>query len=313
MHAAVVDSSRVVLKLITKLLAERGDSTSEFLDSDAALRRIKADPSIDVLITSLEVQPMSGLELCWETRLAIPAQRPLYIVVMSSLSDETKLAEALDCGADELIAKPVKKLELYARLRMAGRLKAAQLHLVRLAETDPLTALFNRRAFFERLNDRLRQPHLAATLSAILLDIDHFKRINDAYGHDAGDMVIKGVANETMKISNIAGRLGGEEYGIILEGCPENRVLKLSESLRKSCSEIQFTTGNETFSVTCSLGVSRWAPGDTADDLLKKADVALYRAKADGRNRVHGLIYNLPAVERIGSSGAITRQPRAAP
>ena len=151
MHAIVVDPSRVVLKLISQLLADRGDRVSQFVDSHAALRCIKADSTVDLLITSLEVQPIAGLELCWEARVAISAGRPLYIIVMSSLRDEQKLAEALDCGADDLIAKPVRKVELNARIRMAGRLKANQLHLVHLAETDPLTGLFNRRAFFTRL------------------------------------------------------------------------------------------------------------------------------------------------------------------
>ena len=152
MFAAVVDPSRVVLKLIAKLLAERGGTSIEFTNSSAALRRVKEDIAIDTLITSLEVQPLTGLELCWEARMAMPARRPFYIMVMSSLSDESKLAEALDCGADDMIAKPLNPLEFHARMRMAGRLKQAQLHLVRLAETDPLTGLLNRRAFFEQLN-----------------------------------------------------------------------------------------------------------------------------------------------------------------
>jgi diguanylate cyclase (GGDEF)-like protein len=169
---------------------------------------------------------------------------------------------------------------------------------VRLAETDPLTALYNRRAFFERLNARIRQPEKAPLISAVLLDIDHFKSVNDAYGHDIGDMVIKRIAGEAQKVSNLVGRLGGEEYGLILEGFPHNRAITLSEMLRKSCSEIPFSVGKDTFSVTCSLGVSRWMAGDTADDLLKKADIALYRAKAEGRNRVHGIGYDQPIGER---------------
>ena len=156
MHAVIVDPSTVVLKHITKLLAPHCDTVSEFIGASAALDKITHDPTVDTLIASLELQPMTGLELCREARLAVSAQRPLYIIVMSSLRDGGKLAEALDCGADELIAMPVDALELRARLRMAGRLKAAQLHLVRLAETDPLTGLYNRRAFFERLDARIR-------------------------------------------------------------------------------------------------------------------------------------------------------------
>jgi two-component system cell cycle response regulator len=288
MYAAVVDPSRVVLKRISRLLAERGDRSSGFHDSNAALRKIQSDPAIDVLITSLDVEPMSGLELCWAARTAIPAQRPLCIIVMSSRSDKKKLAEALDCGADDLIDKPVNPLELHARLRVAARLKAAQLHLVRLAETDPLTGLYNRRAFFRQLDDLICRPEKAICVSAVLLDIDHFKAVNDTYGHDVGDLVIKAVAGEAAKVTKLVGRLGGEEYGLILEDCPENRAVKLSDNLRRSCAGIPFKAGLQRFSVTCSLGVSRWAPGDTADDLLKRADIALYQAKSEGRNRVRG-------------------------
>ena len=94
MHAAVVDPSRVVLKIITQLLADYA-SVSGFVDSDAALRFIKNDPTVDVLITSLEVEPMSGLELCWETRLAIPPERPIYVIVMSSLRDDFEIGGSL--------------------------------------------------------------------------------------------------------------------------------------------------------------------------------------------------------------------------
>jgi diguanylate cyclase (GGDEF)-like protein len=286
MHAVVVDPSRVVLKLIAELIGERGDRVSEFSDAAAALRAVKDDPSVDVLITSLEVQPMTGLELCWEARLAMAARRPLFIIVMSSLSDEQKLAETLDCGADDLIAKPVKRLELHARMRMAGRLKAAQLHLLRLAETDGLTALLNRRAFFERVGALTQMPDKAPGLSAILLDIDHFKRINDAHGHDAGDRVIQGIAAQAAKAAKLVGRLGGEEFALILEDQSDLRVRRIAENLRQQCERLRFKAQGASFSATCSFGISHWVRGDSADTLLKRADIALYLAKSAGRNCV---------------------------
>ena len=121
-------------------------------------------------------------------------------------------------------------------------------------------------------------------------------------------MVIKRIASKALKVTNLVGRLGGEEYGLILEGCPDGRALKLSEALRQNCAEIPFVAGKQTFSVTCSLGVSRWTMGDTADDLLKKADIALYRAKAEGRNRVHGMGYDQPTPDR--PSGSAENAPR---
>ncbi len=286
MHAAVVDPSRVVLRLLKELISERGDTVSEFLNSASALRAVQTDTSIDVLITSLEVQPLTGLELCWAARLAAPARRPLYIIVMSSLSDEQKLAEALDSGADDLIAKPVKRLELHARLRMAGRMKAAQLHLVDLAERDPLSGLLNRRAFFERLNPLLLAPK-SAPLSAILIDIDHFKRVNDTYGHDTGDTVIKTIAMKAGQHADLACRMGGEEFAMILERQDETAACRLANGLRREFAGLSFQARGEKFSVTCSFGVSALMEGDGVDELLKRADVALYQAKLAGRNRVY--------------------------
>jgi two-component system cell cycle response regulator len=308
MHAAVVDPSRVVSKLVSELILQRGDQVSEFHDSASALRTIKDDPSIDVLITSLEVQPIGGLELCWETRMAMPTQRPFYIIVMSSLSDDKKLAEALDCGADDLIAKPVRKLELHARLRLAARLSSAQRHLVHLADTDSLTSLLNRRAFFERLNGDLRDRQKAPKVSAILFDIDHFKRINDTYGHDVGDEVIRRIAAEGARYGQIAGRLGGEEFAIIVHKKNEATTLQLAEELRRACSRLSFRGNGEAFHTTCSFGVSRWSDGDTVDSLLKRADVALYQAKTGGRNRVQ--LSGASIVADAPEYGIIRHRPR---
>jgi two-component system cell cycle response regulator len=308
MHAVVVDPSRVVLKLVTQMLGERGDRATEFTDSDAALRAVREDPSVDILISSLEVQPTSGLELCWEARMAMPARRPLYIIVMSSLSDENKLAEALDCGADDLIPKPLNPLEFHARIRMAGRLKAAQLHLVHLAETDSLTGLLNRRAFFDRLNTRLERAQLASAPTALLLDIDHFKRVNDMHGHLVGDEVIRQVSALVRQTSPISGRLGGEEFSILLEPMPENRLLKMADNLRRDASELAFAGEGRDFQITCSIGMSRWRPGDHPDDLLKRADVALYKAKTDGRNRV--AVFNEPLVMAEAARTIVRRHNR---
>jgi two-component system, cell cycle response regulator len=303
MHAIVVDPSRVVLKIITQLLANHG-TVSGFVDSDTALRFIKADPTVDVLITSLEVQPMSGLELCWETRLAISAERPLYVIVMSSLRDESQLAEALDCGADDLIAKPVNAIELHARLRMAGRLKSTQLDLVRLTETDPMTGLFNRRAFFHRLTKLLAQR--GKHVSAVMFDIDHFKQVNDHYGHQVGDAVIQAIALEANKIAGIVGRLGGEEFAIVLSGYNDDGTYQLADELRENCARIPFRGNDASFNITCSFGVSQWTSEDTADDLLKKADIALYDAKKSGRNCVKKAAAN-DALQAISSKNIRSR------
>jgi two-component system, cell cycle response regulator len=309
MHVAVVDPSRVVLKMVGDMIGQRGDTVSDFLDSASALRSIQNDPDIDVLITSLEVQPLNGFELCWEARLAAKERRPLYIIIMSSLTDDTRLAEALDSGADDLIGKPLKRLELYARLRMAGRLKSAQLHLVRLAETDSLTGLLNRRAFFERLQPLLHRPGKDVPLSAVLIDIDYFKKINDTYGHDAGDGVIKRVAQEIANRAEIVGRVGGEEFAMILDNHDEAKAFRVVDSLRRTLERLPQGSAGQPFSATCSFGIAAMMAGDTADTLLKRADVALYQAKLGGRNRVN--ISDQAAALTESSDGIMRKRTRS--
>jgi two-component system, cell cycle response regulator len=311
MHAVVVDSSRVVLKLVSELITEHGNAVTAFHDSASALHAIRSDPTVNVLITSLEVQPMSGLELCWEARTAISTRRPLYIVVMSSRSDDHRLTEALDCGADDLVSKPVSRLELQARLRLAGRLAAAQLRLVQLAETDPLTGLLNRRAFFERLNAVLEGKAKALPLSAILFDIDQFKRINDTYGHDVGDAVIRGIADEAARHAELVGRLGGEEFAIVLREANEAQAFRSAEDLRQACENLSFSADGKPFRVTCSFGISACSEGETADQMLRKADIALYQAKNAGRNRVCAGSGAVPLIPTGQPHGIIRAHPRS--
>ena len=227
---------------------------------------------------------MSGLELCWETRVLAGRDRPIYVILMSSSIDKSKLGEALDFGADDFISKPPVADELYARLRAAERLGAMQRELVRLASVDALTGLHNRRVFFELAEEARSED---GALTAIMLDIDHFKRINDLYGHDVGDQAIAAVAKATAAEGAIIGRLGGEEFAMLLKGSTLARGHgALAEQLRARIAALRFDTANGPMTLTCSFGVSERKAGDSIDDLLKRADVALYAAKTSGRNRV---------------------------
>ncbi len=150
MQIVIVDSSRVVLQIIASLIEPRGHAVHPFTDSERALEFLAATPAVRVLITSLEVRPLCGLELCWSARLLAESRGPLHVITMSSARNVRSLAEALDSGADDFIEKPPSAEELNARLRAAERLTTMQEELIRLAETDPLTGSYNRRAFFNR-------------------------------------------------------------------------------------------------------------------------------------------------------------------
>jgi two-component system, cell cycle response regulator len=289
MRVVVVDPSPNVLQSIERLLATRNHEVSTFLDAGEALEYLKCDPNVGALITNDELRPgsdISGIELCWEGRLVASCRRPIYIILMSCDRDPKKLIEALDSGADDFIGNPPIAEELYARLRSAERLANMQQELLRLALTDPLTGVLNRRAFFERAVEVCGRAGDLDALSAIVIDVDHFKRINDLYGHDIGDTVIRKIAEAITTEPAIIGRLGGEEFAMVLEGRDLAAALGIAARLRTRVARLRAETEGAALKLTCSFGVSEWQPGDTIDLLLKRADIALYAAKTGGRNRV---------------------------
>jgi diguanylate cyclase (GGDEF)-like protein len=257
-----------------------------FADGHEALACIKSNPDVDAVITAPEPHSMSGLKLCWETRLVAGSQRPIYVILMSTSPSEDRLALALDHGADDILNNPPAADELYARLRAAERFGHMQRELIRLAVTDSLTGMFNRRGFFEQALQPCRRAEKGTPLCAIMADIDHFKRINDEHGHDAGDRAIFAVAHELMSGNWHAGRLGGEEFALLLEGRNLAEAATIAERLRGRIAALRIPTGEDRLSLTCSFGVSEWRAGDSIDPLLKRADMALYAAKLTGRDRV---------------------------
>ncbi len=287
MNVVLVDPSRTVLRIVMGLLNKGSHDVHPFADAGEALDFIKSDSTVQALITSVELTSMSGLELCRQTRQIASCGRPIYVILMSSNQERHKLIEALDSGADDFIGKPPVIEELYARLRAADRVGSMQRELLRLATTDPLTGILNRRAFFDQAHVACAQACAGRALCAIMLDVDHFKRINDIYGHDVGDEAIRGVACETAATPNaLVGRLGGEEFVMLIADRTLADTVVIAEDLRRRLAARQFDAGHDKMMLTCSFGVSEWQPGDTINWLLKRADLALYKAKMDGRNRV---------------------------
>jgi len=280
----VVDPSRTILKAVSQLLERDGHAVCAFVDGQQAFEFIKANADVDALIASAELESISGLELCWDTRLLAGRDRAIYIIVMSS--DHARLIQALDSGADEFIGKPPQREELYARLRSADRLLGAQRELIRLATTDPLTGVLNRRAFFERAERLCGSATSLESPVAILFDVDHFKQVNDTYGHDAGDRVLRAIGRQSVGERATIGRLGGEEFAILLGGSNLRAGSEYAGLLRRELAALSFDTERGTLSVTCSFGVAEMTSGEDIDRLLKRADSALYKAKNGGRNRV---------------------------
>lgn len=285
MRIVLVEPSRAVQRIMVDLMEAGQHEVLVFSDPRKALECIARDREVRALITGAELEGLSGIEVCAAARELVASQRALYIILMSSSDNRDLIVKALDHGADDFIRKPPLSEELRARLRAADRVTSMQQQVIRQANTDFLTGLQNRRAFFESAAALCRAAEKDDKLSAILFDIDHFKVVNDSYGHEMGDAVLSGLGAQLMASGAVAGRLGGEEFGVLIP-CDLIAALARAEELRQCVRNLIFPGPNEIVKVTCSFGVAEWKAGDDIDGLLRRADLALYQSKDAGRDRV---------------------------
>ncbi len=290
MHVVLVDGSRTGLMILQRLLEPRGDDVAYFTDGREALNYILTTPQAEVLITSFEIGGISGTELCWEARLLADAGRPLYVIAMSASNDSQHSISVLDAGADDFMSKPPRQDELNARLRVAERTLIMQRRLIEMATIDPLSGLFNRGAFRQKFDNEIAAAEVEGAFSLILFDIDHFKHINDIYGHDAGDEVIRSVGTLRVPPDAHFSRIGGEEFAVILPGIPTDGALAVADFLREQINALEIQRDSEIIRLTASYGVTEFRPSDTVNDLYRRADTALYHAKNSGRDRVSATV-----------------------
>ena len=169
------------------------------------------------------------------------------------------------------------------------RLRRMQKELERLAHTDALTGLYNRRIFMHRLEEEVeRVRRHGSALSVLLFDLDFFKRVNDTYGHDTGDVVLAAIARiatEVKRVSDVAARLGGEEFALCCPDADLSGAMKVAERIRQFCEDLELYADHQTFGLTVILGVTLVRANETIYNALKRADGLLYQAKQQGRNR----------------------------
>jgi two-component system cell cycle response regulator len=206
------------------------------------------------------------------------------------------MVRALDIGVNDYLMRPIERSELSARVRTqlrrrryAERLRQSLQLSLELAITDQLTGLFNRRYMSRHLSTLLSEG--SKPVSFLMLDVDFFKQINDTYGHDVGDEVLREFANRisaNVRGIDLACRFGGEEFVVVMPDTDLSFAYLVAERLRQSVADAPFVLNGEAqqLPVTISIGVAASQAGDTPEVLLKRADQALYRAKRDGRNRV---------------------------
>ena len=331
----VVDDDPSVLRMLTKYLGDAGYEVLTAANGVEALRLIHSK-GCPLVITDWMMPEMDGLDLC----RAIRASEGIgfaYVIMLTAQTDGDSLAKAFDAGADDFLTKPCKKQELLARLKAGVRALTSEtkvatqqlaIHktnaeletlngkLRQMATTDELTGLFNRREAMARLTDywatasREGQP-----LSCMILDIDHFKRCNDTYGHDVGDAVLRNTAHaleQYTRAGETVFRIGGEEFLVLCPGSMAETAAVGAERLRAAVEASRTETSRMSLGVTISVGVAeRGDRTGKADDLLRLADEALYEAKRNGRNRVCVAGTGVPAVSRrsLHKPGAATRTP----
>ena len=267
-------------------------------DPQRALIRA-AEGAYEVVVVSLDLQGFDGLRLCSQLR-SLDRTRNVSVLMIANLDDRARILRGLDLGVHDFVVRPVDRNELVARVRTLTRrrrfaeaLRESVQVSMELAITDGLTGLHNRRYLDSHLGAIFEESLLRGRpLSVLLLDIDRFKSINDTYGHDAGDEVLREFANRVRALTrgiDLVARYGGEEIVVVVPDTPLEAARAVAERIRERVEGTPFAIhrGSCSIPVTVSIGLSSRQAGDpAAGDLVKRADLALYRAKETGRNRV---------------------------
>ncbi len=266
-------------------------------DGEEAWRELQAEDVPRLAILDWMMPGIDGVEVCRRVRSA-HREPYVYILLLTARTDAQDLVEAMDAGADDYLTKPFNSMELKARLRAGRRIVDLQEQLLMAREAlrqqathDGLTGLLNRTSILDILHKELeRASREDLPLSILMVDLDRFKQINDTRGHLAGDAVLREAAvrmKSAIRRYDSLGRYGGEEFLVVLPGCPGNGAAAHADRLRMSLGSEPFSFSCQPIEVTCSVGIACRPRGASCDSdwLIREADRALYGAKERGRNR----------------------------
>ena len=302
-HILFVEDSETHGSVTKNVLEQGGYAVTWVLDGMSAFRLAMTQP-FDLILLDRILPDMDGSELCrWMKHNQ--DTRGIPIIMISARDSTNDKVQGLDSGADDYLSKPYEDVELNARVKAALRIKFLQDELRKkndelkemltqvetLSNADPLTGLLNRRRF-----DAILQPEFSKAmryktpLSYMMIDVDHFKAVNDTHGHAIGDEVIKdvaGIIKWSIRDVDTACRWGGEEFTVLTPMTPQDKAGLLAQRILKAVSEYSFA-GAHGVKLTVSIGIADSAgPGiDSVNKLIQAADIALFRAKKNGRNRI---------------------------
>lgn len=259
---------------------------------------IVCNEAIDIVLLDIMMPGLDGFEVCKLLNSDFRT-KDIPIIMVTAKTDNHELKKALDIGAFDYIKKPIDEIELIARVRSALRFKAQSDELRELATKDRLTGIYNHTLLIELLDKILyKSIRNNENLSFIMLDIDHFKRVNDTYGHPIGDYILREFARlieSSLRVSDILGRYGGEEFGIVLPEENQENAIKFCNRILKTIENHEFKINDYVLNITASIGLFTKQSDEifTTSEVISKADTALYNAKENGRNRVEKYTPNL--------------------
>ena len=286
------------LRQAERMAAELSAEHRPTIESDPEAALLAAAGPIDLIIVNVAAHGFDGLRVIAKAQSGAAGRRAPILAVIDP-GDRPRMVKALELGAHDILPRPVDPQELAARARTQIRRKRYSDFLrekldssLELAVTDALTGLHNRRYMTSQLQALVgRASHGGSSVAVLVLDIDHFKAVNDGFGHDAGDEVLREFAVRlatNVRAIDLPCRMGGEEFVVVMPGASLEDAHRVAERIRRDVASAPFRVmgGAEHLTVTISIGVAATISGDTPGDILKRADEGVYQAKAAGRNTV---------------------------
>lgn len=286
----VVDDMASTRRLLAQMLTSQRYAVREASSGADAMAILDSDPNIRIVLSDYHMPDMNGFELARQIRRCHSVEN-IRIIGISSSTDKSTSAGFLKAGAHDFVSRPFVLEELQCRVASNVETLQRMSQLRDLAWRDALTGLSNRRYFFEEAPKVIERQRAAEGESAVaIIDIDHFKAINDSHGHAVGDDVLRDVSafifDRLGAEQHLLSRIGGEEFALLLSSSSFEEAVDIVEDLRQHVADARFLAGKNPVQVTLSIGLTSVEPTDSLDDALIRADKALYRAKGDGRNRL---------------------------
>jgi len=285
----VVDDSIVFRKQMQSMLENMFFDITTVAHGEEALGMLQAKPDISLVLTDYNMPVMNGLDLTYEIRQTY-SKDELCILAISSSEDEEVSALFLKYGANDYIKKPFSKEEFSCRVNNSIEALENIQTIMNYANRDYLTGLYNRRYFFQAMDEYIEEAKSKGEQFAIaMIDIDHFKKVNDTYGHDIGDRVIITLADilrSSTSPRDVVARFGGEEFCIVLKNINRYSAYDILERIRTEVENYRLQIDDITIQFTISIGSVIFSEDDSLEENINEADMMLYKAKNNGRNQV---------------------------